>query len=94
MTIEPTAEMSVRDRAIKQLKKRRELAAHALVYFLVNSFLVVIWAVTSSGAFFWPVIPMAGWGIGLVMNAWDVFRGDDFTEDEIRREINRLQGAH
>ena len=58
-----------RDRAIKQLKKRHDFTTHLLVYVLVNSFIVVIWAITNSGGFFWPVFPIVGWGNGLVMNA-------------------------
>ena len=80
----------LRDRAVKRLKKRRDFAAHLLVYAMVNIFLVVIWAVTSTG-FFWPIFPMVGWGIGVVMNAWDVWRGDEFSDREIAREIDRLQ---
>ena len=34
---------------------------------------------------------MAGWGVGLVMHTWDVYRGDQFLEDDIQREIARLQ---
>jgi 2TM domain-containing protein len=52
----------VRDRAIKQLKKRHDLMTHLLVYVLVNTFIVVIWAITNSGGFFWPVFPIVGWG--------------------------------
>lgn len=58
---------------------------------LVNTFLVVIWAVTSDDGFFWPVFPIVGWGIGVVMNAWDVYRRDEFDEDLIRREMGRLR---
>jgi hypothetical protein len=43
---------SLRDRAIARLKKRQDFFAHLLVYVLVNSFLVVIWIVTSGGGFF------------------------------------------
>jgi len=80
---------TLRDRAVRRLKKRRDFFAHLLVYFLVNTFLVVIWAVTSSG-FFWPMFPIVGWGIGVVMNAWDVWRGDEFSEEEIAGEIQRM----
>jgi hypothetical protein len=38
------------------------------------------------------VFPIVGWGIGVVMNAWDVYRNDEFGEDQIRREMERLQG--
>ena len=81
----------VRDRAIKQLKKRRDFMTHLLVYILVNSFIVVIWAITNSGGFFWPVFPIVGWGIGLVMNAWDVWHPAEFDEEQIQREMTRIR---
>jgi uncharacterized ion transporter superfamily protein YfcC len=83
-------EPDLRERAVKRLKKRRDFAAHLIVYVMVNTFIVVIWAVTSDG-FFWPIFPMAGWGIGVVMNGWDVYRGDEFTEQQIADEMARLQ---
>lgn len=90
MTDIETSEPGIRERAVQHLKKRRDFFGHLLVYTLVNTSLVVIWAVTSSG-FFWPIFPMVFWGIGVVMNAWDVWRSDVFGEDEIAREIERLQ---
>lgn len=81
---------AMRDRAVKRLKKRRDFYGHLLIYTMVNTFLVVIWAVTSAG-FFWPIFPMVGWGIGVVMNAWDVWRGDEFTDEQIAHEVERLQ---
>ena len=53
---------------------------------LVNAFLVLIWALTNSDGFFWPVFPIVGWGIGVVLNAWDVYRNDEFADDDIRRD--------
>jgi uncharacterized ion transporter superfamily protein YfcC len=88
---ETTTEAQLRERAVKRLKKRRDFGAHVLVYVLFNSFIVVIWAVTSHGGFFWPVFPMVGWGIGVVMNGWDVWHSDDFSEDQITREVERLR---
>ena len=82
----------LRERAIKRLKRRRDFYGHLLVYFLVNTFLVLIWALTDVNGFFWPVFPIVGWGIGVVMNAWDVYRNDEFDEQQIRREMKRLQG--
>ena len=87
-----TNDAVLRDHALKRLKKRRDFAAHVTVYLLVNSFIVVIWAVTSEG-FFWPVFPIVGWGIGVVMNGWDVWRGDEFTEEQITREIQHIRGS-
>jgi hypothetical protein len=84
-----TREQASRDRAVTQLKKRRDFYGHLLVYVLVNTFLVVIWAVVDAHGFFWPVFPIVGWGIGVVMNAWDVFWRPPITEHEIQREIER-----
>jgi len=86
-----TSETELRDRAVRRLKKVRDFHTHLLVYVLVNSFLVVIWAASSPHGFFWPVFPIGGWGIGLVMNAWDVYVAGDFGEDKIQREMQRLQ---
>jgi hypothetical protein len=83
----------LRERAIKRLKKRHEFHGHLLVYTLVNSFIVIIWAVTNAG-FFWPIFPMVGWGIGVAMNAWDVYGRDELDEDRIGREMNRLRHSH
>jgi hypothetical protein len=47
--------------------------------------------VTGLHGFFWPIFPLVGWGIGVVMNAWDVFRPEEFDEPKIRREMDRLQ---
>jgi hypothetical protein len=49
----------------------------------------VIWAVTDAHGFFWPVFPIVGWGIGVVMNAWDVYWRPRITEHDIRREVER-----
>jgi 2TM domain len=87
--VNDTREQAARDQAVTQLKKRRDFHAHLLVYVLVNAFLVVIWAVTGMHGFFWPVFLIAIWGIGVVMNAWDVYWRHPITEADIEREIER-----
>jgi hypothetical protein len=89
-TTEPETTI-MRERAIKRLKKRRDFYGHLLVYVLVNGVLVMIWAMTSRHGFFWPIFPILGWGIAVVLNAWDVYRNDAFSEEQIRREIEHLQ---
>ncbi len=80
----------LRERALTRLKKKRDFHAHLLVYTMVNSFFVLIWAIVGFGGFFWPIFPIVGWGIGVVMNAWDVYHVEDFGEPEIQREIARM----
>jgi hypothetical protein len=78
------------DKAVRRLKKQRDFRGHLLVYILVNTFLVVIWLLTDPHGFFWPVFPIAGWGIGVIMNAWDVYGRQEITEEDIHREMDRL----
>jgi hypothetical protein len=86
----------LREQALQRLKKRRDFKAHAFVYALVNVVVWGIWvviAVSSHSRFPWPVFITLGWGIGVVMNAWDVFVRKPITEEELRREIERLGGS-
>jgi hypothetical protein len=92
--VENGPEEALRSRAIEVLKKRRDFRAHLLIYLLVNAALVVVWATATPDAFFWPVFPLAFWGIGVVMNAWDAYLAGDFSEDKIQRQMHRLQGGH
>jgi len=79
-----------RARAVQSLKKKSDFRNHVLAYLVVNAAIVVIWAMTGSG-FFWPVFPILGWGIGVIFHARDVYGGQEITEDDIRREMERLR---
>jgi hypothetical protein len=81
----------LREEAIAVLRKRRDFHRHVAVYLLVNTALVVTWATTNADGFFWPVFIIAFWGIGVVMNAWDVYADDDVSERRIEREVRRLE---
>jgi uncharacterized ion transporter superfamily protein YfcC len=86
----PDTEQEIRDQAVQRLKKKRDFKTHVLMYVTVNVFLVVIWAISDSG-FFWPIFPILGWGIGVIANAWDVYGRKPISEEEIRREVDRLR---
>jgi hypothetical protein len=86
----PQTEDSLRQQALKRLKKKRDFQAHLITYLSVNTLLVVIWAVTGAD-FFWPIFPILGWGIGLLLNAWDVYGRKPISEHEIAREVDRLR---
>jgi hypothetical protein len=94
---EPPADESVgrdvelRGLALQRLKKKSDFHVHLMIYVLVNGMLVLIWAMTGAG-FFWPAFPMAGWGIGVVANAYDVYVRQEPTEAEISAEMDRLRG--
>jgi hypothetical protein len=86
----PQEPLDERGRARTRIKKRRDLRTHAVVFVLVNAAVVTIWIVTGPHGFFWPVLLMVSWGIGLVMNEWDVYVSSDITEQDIDREISRM----
>ena len=88
--IERESENPLRLQAIAVLRKRRELRSHLLVYLLMNTAFVTIWATTTPHIFFWPMLPILFWGIGLVMNGWDAYH-DDLSEERIEREMEHLR---
>jgi hypothetical protein len=78
-----------RAEAVERLENRRDFRNHALVYVVVNTMLIVIWAASGAG-YFWPIWSIAGWGIGLALHAWTIYGQRPFTEDDIREETKRL----
>ena len=57
-------ELEVRQR----VKNLREFYRHLTVYGVVNLGLILIWAI-SGGNYFWPIWVLAGWGIGIGLQA-------------------------
>ena len=88
--METTEDPSLREKAIKRLKQKREFSAHLLAFIVVNAFLVILWATVAERGFFWPMFPILGWGIGLLFHGWDVYRGTP-SEEEIRKEMQKMQ---
>lgn len=94
----PQDENALRRIAVSRLKKRRDFKAHLLVYVLVNGVIWATWLViglTSGGGNWWPwpIFPTLGWGIGLALNAWDVYFRRPITGAEVDNEMRRLRGT-
>lgn len=77
-----------RTAALDRLKAKRDFRTHLMVYLVVNAALVVIWAMSGAG-YFWPVWPIVGWGIGLVLNGWVVYMQKPITEEDVQAEMAR-----
>ena len=77
-----------REEAIKRLKAKRDFRTNLVVYVVVNSMLIAIWALAGAG-FFWPIFPILGWGIGLALAGYNVYVKKPITEDDIRTEMDR-----
>jgi 2TM domain len=78
----------LRERALVNLRKKREFLSHLFLYLIVNAILVGIWAMTGGGSF-WPIWSILGWGIGVFFHGWDVYARPP-SEERIRREMDRL----
>ena len=77
-----------RAEARKRLDRRRKLVTDAVAYVVINAFLVVVWFMTGAG-YFWPGWVIAGWGVLLALDVWDVLFRRPITETDIDREIKR-----
>lgn len=84
-------EAGLRQMAVEQLGKKRDLQAHLIAYLLVNAFLNAIWLLTNPGGFYWPMFPLFGWGIGVAFHIWDVYAPAKPAESRIQREMKRLE---
>lgn len=82
----------LRDMARKRLQERRAFGSHLVTYLVVNAMLIGIWATTGAG-YFWPGWILGGWGIGLVLHAWQSFGQRPITGAEIDREVERLRAG-
>ena len=91
MTVAPDTAPDVREEAIRRLRTKQDFRGHVLVYTLVNVVVWTIYLLTSPHGFPWPIFVTAGWGIGVVMNAWDVYGRRPITESQIQREIDDLR---
>ena len=82
-------EQDLYEQAKVNVRKRRDLSAHVVTYVVVNAMFIGIWAITGMG-YFWPAWVLFGWGVGLILNVWDVYFRRPVTEHDIQEEMTRL----
>lgn len=83
---DPTDE---RELARKRLQDRREFTSHVVAYVVVNAFLIGVWALTSPSGYFWPAWVLAGWGMGMLLHAYETFFHRPVTEADVDAELHR-----
>ena len=74
--------------ARKRVTDRRDFGSHVFVFIIVNAALVFVWALTGSG-YFWPAWVLGGWGIGVILHAWEVFVHRPVTDADVEAELHR-----
>lgn len=87
----------------KMAKARVGFKTHALVFVLVNLFLMAIWMMGNAGDWmtgdhgmdgsYWPMWTHLGWGLGLAIHGFTVYGpGNNMLareEERIRRQMGR-----
>jgi hypothetical protein len=84
--------VDAREQALRRLEAKRNFTRNAVVFAAVTALLVVIWALTNRGGYFWPIWPALGMGIALAINAWTAFGQRSISEADIEREMPRGKG--
>jgi hypothetical protein len=77
-----------RSAAVKRIKEKRDFRTHVAVYLIVNLFLIGIWWFSGRG-YFWPIWVILGWGVGVALNAWQIFFDRPISDEDIEREMRR-----
>ena len=81
----------LRKKAQRRVYLRKSIIWHAIIYVLVNAFLVVVYTFTTPNGYFWPIWSLLGWGLGLLGHA--IVAGlvlRDGKQDAVEREYQRL----
>jgi hypothetical protein len=74
----------------KIAKKRAAFKRSFSLYVFVNAFLIGVWYFSSGPqSYFWPVWPMLGWGVGLLLQYLGAYQGRNIFSDE--QEYERLK---
>ncbi len=82
------SEDDARSQARRRVQKKRDFSAHLVSYVVINAMIIGIWAITGGG-YFWPAWVLLGWGVGVILNAWDVYLRRPVTEADVDRELGR-----
>jgi hypothetical protein len=79
-------ETAARHWARTQVERKHKLRADAVAYLVINAFLIGAWMATGFG-YFWPGWVLAGWGVLLLLDAWNVYYRRPVTDAEIEQEL-------
>lgn len=83
--------------AEKSAKERLGFQVHFAAYIVASAFFVVMWYVSSgydTSFFPWFIIPIAGWGIGIIGHFVAAYLGGSHRLAIAEREYRRLKGGN
>jgi hypothetical protein len=74
--------------AEKRLQTKHKVRVDVAAYVVINIFLVMVWAFNGMG-YFWPGWVMAGWGVLLLRDTWNLYDQKPITNDDLDQELRR-----
>jgi len=81
--------------AKKRAAAKGSFRIHLLVYLLVNTGLILVWAFAAGRGFPWFVFPLGGWGIGIVFHYLGAYgpdrRAGGAGSAAVEREAERIR---
>ena len=83
---DPAPANGERQAARKRVEKKHKFRGDVAAYVVINLFLIGLWAATGFG-YFWPGWVLGGWGVLLLLDAWNVFYRRPITEEDIDAEL-------
>lgn len=86
-------EQEIRRKAEERVERRISFFMHLLIYVVINLGLFLIWFFTSNHGkgFGWFIIPLAGWGVGLLAHFLDVFVFYGIRERMVDKEMHKIR---
>jgi hypothetical protein len=81
-------ELAEREQARKRVERKHKFRGDLVAYVVINLFLIGVWAFSGAG-YFWPGWVLAGWGMLLLLDAWNAYFRRPITEHEIDEEMGR-----
>ena len=76
------------EQARKRVQRKRKFLGDLVAYAVINAFLIGVWAVSGFG-YFWPGWVLAGWGVFLLLDAWNLYYRKPITKADIERELRK-----
>ncbi len=90
-----TNENDLRAKAIKRIKRRRDFQGHVIFFLIVNTGLWLIWATINRADtdHLWPAWVTGIWLVILVIDAFKVYGERPISDQQISKEMRRMQGG-
>lgn len=89
----PTEEkQDLRREAVRRIKRKRDFVGHLVLYAAVNAGLWIAWAISGANRHdLWPAWVTGFWLIFLVLDAYNVFKAREISDQQIQEEMRRMK---